>query len=291
MINFNKSADVVRIVAPASRPNSSDAFGLLHDGIRFLESKGFRVHASERVLSKEPYLFYANTLEERLFDFQEALLDQNVKIIWSLRGGYGSAEIANSLLDFKPTSPKLFVGFSDMTSIHTLFNNYYQLPSLHANGVLSCLRNPFSFEEIINVIQGEPLAFDLTALNYCALDLDGVIVGGNLKVLSSLIGTPLAPNFDDKILILEDVNEPGYAIMRDLMHLKYSGLLAKVKAIVFADFTQGDALVDQVIAAFSNDIKIPAFRAAGFGHGLINTPVMLGSVCCIKDNILTVNSI
>ena len=289
MISFNKNSDIIQIVAPASRPHG-DCVKLLEQGLEMLQDYGFNAYASKRIISKEPYMFYANTLEERVRDFQDALINEQVRIIWCLRGGYGSCEVANMLLDFKIGAPKILIGFSDITSMHILFNQHLKLPSLHANNIASCIRYPDSLQKVLSTLSGVGTVLDLISLNTPSFNnfvIEGEIAGGNLKVLTTLIGTALAPNFDNKILILEDINEPSYAIMRDLMHLRYAGLLADIKAIIFGDFIQADGYLDQTLKEFSQNLEIPAFMTSGFGHGSINYPVVLGGKGKIINNILS----
>ncbi len=310
-MNFNKNKHIVQIIAPASRASYDESLPLLSRGIKMLQDCGFNAYASEQIISKEPYLFYAASLQERFADFYQALISEQVGIIWCLKGGYGSCEVANMLLelkvDFEVPSPKILIGFSDITSMHVLFNQHLQLPSMHAGNITSCLKYPDNLQAIINTLDGASTLLDLIPLNEPAIDhlaTEGIITGGNLKVLATLIGTPLEPNFNDKILILEDVNEPGYAIMRDLMHLKYAGLLGGIKAIIFGDFTQeinanktlasdnpfkSDCIVKQVLQAFSQNFKIPIFKTLGFGHGSVNSPVLLGSMARIVHHSLMIN--
>jgi muramoyltetrapeptide carboxypeptidase len=290
-IAFNKATDIIQVIAPASRPNSEDHDKLLNRAIDLLGSKGFKAIATDKILSKSPTMFYANTLKERTADFLDAMQDERVKIIWCLRGGYGSAEVANEVLDLKLQQPKILIGFSDITSLHALFNQIYGLPSIHGNNICSVLKHPESLEDIINLLSGKPSVFKLSPLNEAArsegLKIEGKIAGGNLKILTTLIGTKLAPNFENQILMIEDINEAGYAIMRDLMHLEYSGLLKKIKAIVFGDFIKGDRHVNEVISFFSNDAKIPAFKTENFGHDDINIPITLDGDGIIENQILT----
>jgi muramoyltetrapeptide carboxypeptidase len=240
-------------------------------------------------------MFYANTLKKRVADFKKAIQNDRVKIIWCLKGGYGSAEVANELLDLRMTTPKILIGFSDITALHVFFQKNFAMPSIHGNNIYSILEQPESFEQILQVLSGKTSTLEISPINDLAKNaekIQGIITGGNLKVLLTLIGTPLQPNFDDKILILEDVHEKGYAIMRHLMQLKYAKLLNKVKALIFADFSKSDEFCEQVIHEFSKDMNIPIFRAKNFGHGEKNIAITLGVNCIInaKNRTLSVYS-
>jgi len=294
-ISFSKSADYIQIVAPASNLTDLDKDIILQQAVELLTKNGFKVKINPDILAKEAVLFYANTLKKRVEDFEQAMQDDEVKIIWCMRGGYGSAEIANSLLDIPMTTPKILIGFSDITSLHVFFEKKFLMPSIHGNNIRSLLRNEDSIEQIIDLLSGKISTLPISTLNSLAISsqrIEGIITGGNLKVLTSLIGTSLTPNFDDKILILEETGEPGYAIMRDLMHLKYASLLTKTKAIIFADFIKSDSMCEGVLQAFSNEVNIPIFKAQKFGHDKENTPITLGATSIIdpKRGLLSVYS-
>jgi muramoyltetrapeptide carboxypeptidase LdcA involved in peptidoglycan recycling len=292
-INFSQATDVIKIIAPASRPHDENPQNLVQQGIDLLTSYGFKTEASNDILSETPTLFYANSLEARTKDLFDAIVDARVKIIWCLRGGYGSCEVANMLFDLKIKNPKVIIGFSDITSLHVFFNQFYNFPSIHSNNICSLLRNPESIVQIIDLLAGKASILNLLPLNNAAQNyalITGEVTGGNLKVLTTLIGTKLMPNFDGKILVLEDVNEPGYSIMRAMMQLKYAGLLNAVKAIIFGDFIKGDKYVAAALNFFSQQIAIPIFTTENFGHGEHNTPLILGSMGEIQDSSLTVAS-
>lgn len=116
--------------------------------------------------------------------------------------------------------------------------------------------------------------------------LTGELTGGNLTVFCNMIGTKLTFETEDKILIVEDINEKAYHVHRHLVHLKNGGLLIAVKAIIFEGFTNSDEHVDIAIKHFC-EFHIPhvqAFRAENIGHGKVNTPFILGYKASIIGN-------
>jgi muramoyltetrapeptide carboxypeptidase len=295
-ISFNKATDYIQIVAPASNLIYADKDSVLQQAVELLAMHGFKVKISPDILTKEPVLFYANTLKKRVEDFEQAMQDDEVKIIWCLRGGYGSAEVANSLLDIAMTAPKILIGFSDITSLHVFFEKKFLMPSIHGNNINSLLKQKEgtslleetqSINQIIELLSGKISTLPISPINSLAKNsqkIEGIITGGNLRVLTTLIGTPLTPNLDDKILILEDVSEAGYSIMRALMQLKHANLLAKTKAIIFGDFIKSDAYCNDVLQTFADEINIPVFRTKNFGHDEENTPITLGVNCIIETD-------
>jgi len=151
-------------------------------------------------------------------------------------------------------------------------------------------------EEIIEVLGGKEMHFNLTSVNKSAKSLNsilnGEIIGGNLSLICNMIGTKLHPDFSGKIVFVEDVNEKGYHVHRFLTHMKNAGLFQGVKAIIFGDFSNSDEHVQETIKQFSNQhIKnIPAFITSGIGHGKINYPVVIGGLGTIYQKILKIKS-
>jgi muramoyltetrapeptide carboxypeptidase len=295
-IVFDKKRHLIQIIAPSSRPQT-------HQGLakaeQMLTDIGFKVAFSKDLLSQDPsqdkVMWYANTLAKRTQDMHRALTNLEVGIIWCLRGGYGASEVAHHLLAFKKpplSTPKILIGFSDVTAMHSYMENIGDIPSIHGNNIGSLAANPDSMTQIIKVLKGQDSVIDLTPLNEHAngLAISGLLTGGNLAVLSSLVGTKIAPNFDDKIIILEDINEAGYQIMRYLMHLHYAGLFKKVKAIIFADFSKTDEYGPRALQYFADSNAIAIFKCSGLGHASQNHAVVLNYHCAITKNKLNLFS-
>jgi len=116
----------VRIIAPAGRLKEIEP--TMSNIVSFLTLHDFIVSIQEDIFSAEPMPYTANTKELRQKGLKDALLDPNVDIIWAVRGGYGCSQIVIDLIDIKPVSPKILIGFSDITMLHHLFNCFYHLP-------------------------------------------------------------------------------------------------------------------------------------------------------------------
>ena len=126
------------IIAPASsfRNKNGDIdketrLKRLQDTINFFEKNGFQCIYDEKIFVDNELKYFAAPKSERLRQLKSALLDPQVRIIFSLRGGYGSAEIAFDCLNITPSGPKILIGFSDITALHMLFQ-HYNMPSIHA---------------------------------------------------------------------------------------------------------------------------------------------------------------
>lgn len=299
MIKFNKKTDKIAFIAPASGCSSKSgklsikkSQKRLLDTIKIYSNNGFNCVYDEAIFLKSRLGYFAAPREERLRQLKNAILNPKVKIIAAFRGGYGSTEIVFDCLDVKPTTSKILIGFSDITALHFLFNQKYKLPTIHGSMGVDHMH---MIEEIIDVLDGKEMNFNLTAINGLAKfcnTLDGEIVGGNLSLICNMIGTKLHPDLDGKIVFVEDVNEKGYHVHRFLMHMKNAGLFKGIKAIIFGDFSNSDDHIQVTIQEFSNShIKdIPAFTTTGIGHGKINYPVVIGGFGRIDKKILKIVS-
>jgi muramoyltetrapeptide carboxypeptidase len=194
----------------------------------------------------------------------------------------------------KPVKQKLLIGFSDISSLHLWLNQIWQWPSLHGPSARQAALGKIDARDIATVHQ---LCFeglenyiipDLLPLNASAQQqnsITGIATGGCISILQNSIGTPWQIDTKNKILFLEDVNEPAYRIDRALVHLANAGLLRQVKAIVFGDFgeraietEQLDWVLTESIPSYltQQSIDIPLFRLRGFGHGTRNKPLPFG---------------
>ena len=295
MNRLSKNNHYIQIVAPSAPPKGQDADEILHKGIQMLESVGFKVKVSPNLIN--PNFFYANTLEYRLNDFINAVEDPQVGLVLALRGGSGAGELVDALskIQIAPTHPKILAGFSDFTALHVYAAKKLNFASLHANNLSSMLRYPESLNSFLASLSGKATEFNLTPINNAGkannnLKIQAVLLGGNLTVLQSLIGTNCCANFDDAIIILEDVGEAGYKIARALSHFSATGLFNKTKAIIFADFVNC-VNYDQALEYFAQNFAKPVYTTSGFGHDInLNTPVMLNEIATISNNILTLPS-
>lgn len=289
-----KKGDIVDIVAPASFSDGSELIKAI-DQIKkwglvprtFIDFTAFHPYHSDEDL-------------ERFTDLKRALVAPDSKIIWSLRGGYGSARLLNQLSKLKkPKKEKILIGYSDITSLHLFLNQNWGWESMHGPMISSFSNKEFSklcLSELRDVLfSNKKIHLELEPLNQIAesnkTKIEAKLVGGNMAVIQSLIGTKFSLKVKDKILVLEDVNERGYKIDRMLTHLEMSGALKGCKAIIFGDFTKGlepdgESYVDFALTRFAIDQKIPVYKTHEFGHGKINRPLILNFKYKIQKSIL-----
>ena len=294
------------IMCPSSRckePKTVERF------LNYLTSLGFKYKVGKTVSASYGYL--AGTDELKASDFNTFMKDDEVDAILCFRGGYGSIRFLD-LIDYEQIkkTPKLVAGFSDVT---TLINAIYQktgVPMLHGEmGIRfkeEFIGNPdFSFRNLIDTLLGIAPKNLLEEVNNSNLEkkmefkegkegiVEGIIVGGNLSLVASMMGTPYEIDTKDKILLLEDVTEEPYAIDRYLATLKVAGKLKQVKAILMGYYTNCDktdpnddtqSLMD-VLYEYTKDLDCPVIYNFPTGHDrpFVNVPIGLKARVNIKE--------
>lgn len=248
-------------------------------------------------------LLCANTDEERFAQLQEALFNSESNAIWCLRGGYGCTRLIPALLKLQaPETNKLFIGFSDITALHVFLQQKWYWQTLHgpsANQVAYERIDSACIDEFKKLIFGElkQLMFSLIPLNKTSNHstiIESPITGGTLTLIQASLGTLWQVDAKNKILFLEDVNEPAYRIDRMLQHLQQSGTLQHIKAILLGDFTftakssskpnNPDHLIQSILKRFAEAQRFPVFHIPGIGHGEINRSLPLGSKTSLDLN-------
>lgn len=286
---YLKKGDIVDIVAPASAC-SEEHFRL---GVKWIENMGFKPRFNPHIL--QPDLYLSNSDAFRFQDLKKAFYAKDSKAIWCLRGGYGSFRLWPELLKLsKKTPPKLFIGLSDITSMHQFVNQKWGWPSLHASLLDRVGQNklPADVEqELVQVVSGAKNSVSfagLTAMNAAASKkkvIKGTVRGGNLCTFMVSVGTKLQPKYqkkDNVILFFEDIGERGYKVDRFLQHLSQAGIFKNVAAIVFGDFvdgleSNGQSLVHETLMRFAKQTKIPVLSGVETGHGVIQRPLFFNS--------------
>lgn len=217
----------------------------------------------------------------------DMLLRQKL-FVWALRGGYGSAQLWSTLeLHKDRMPPKVIVGYSDVTFLH-LWADYMGWPSLHAMMPYCFLapQHPENWNRLKTILmhkKGILVYKDIRPLNQLALRCrylnNFTIIGGNLSILSTSIGTPWQIRSRKRMIFIEEVSETPEKIKRYLLHLKQSGVFKGAKAILIGDMPVG---TEGALKEFANTMAIPVFHAPWFGHGFCNSPLPFGSPASIQ---------
>jgi muramoyltetrapeptide carboxypeptidase len=244
---YLKIGDKVAIVCTARKITTSE----INFAINFLQDWGLKI-----VLGKTIDLAYhqfAGTDIDRAEDFQNMMDDSSIKAIFCARGGYGTVRIMEHL-NFTGFTlhPKWIVGYSDVTILHAHINNYLGIQTLHASMPVNFQSNTaaslLSLKESLRGIN-HAIEIPSNVLNKNGYS-EGLLVGGNLSILYSILGTSSGFNPDHKILFIEDLDEYLYHIDRMMMALKRAGKLAKLKGLIVGGMTK------------MNDNKIPFGKQA-----------------------------
>ena len=279
-----RPGDVIDIVAPASACGRDD----LEAGAAVLEEWGFRPRIPPDLFEGSGMVAAPDASRFRVLD--RALRRADSAVVWCVRGGYGSQRLLPRLARrVAPTKQKLFVGFSDVTALHVFVNQHWGWPTVHAatvSGLGGGRWSKTALDELRRVVAGRTrrLSFRLRPLNAAARrprTLAAPLVGGNLKTLQSLVGTPFGVHPAGRILLLEDTGERGYAIDRMLVQLSQAGLLRGLRGLVFGQFTggreaDGRFTGTEVIARFAERMRVPVLGGAPFGHAASARTVPLG---------------
>ncbi len=278
-----KKNDVIYAIAPGY-PYRED---LLEIATKKIEKWGLRLHVPKSTL--KPYLFHSQTDQNRLKLLINGIEDNRYQALWAIRGGYGSNRLLPGLLEYSKKNsnifkikPKPLLGFSDITSLHSYFNKYFKWPTLHAPVLESIGKTDFKnnkLEAIRKILFGETseIIYPICLMNKSFILKKNnafYLLGGNMTVVQSLIGTsfdPLKNNKNKVALFFEDVGERGYRVDRMLEHFKQSGVLNKVEAVFFGEFTTESKEelinIEQALARFAKEAQFPVYKGLPVGHG------------------------
>jgi muramoyltetrapeptide carboxypeptidase len=277
--------DLVALITPAG-PVETET---LEGAARMLEDVGLRVNLRSDAGARQGYL--AGEDERRLSELTEALLDKEVKAVFTARGGYGTQRILPRLKLPEELPAKHVIGFSDNTALLSYLYRRYGWAVLH--GAHPRPGHPNELAEVLRCLglggrATVPSFGGLRLINEDSLNpeecvpVTASVVGGCLSILSTSVGTPFAPPLKGKILFLEDVAEPVYRLDRMLHHLLWSGELKDVRAIVFGEpdtfvpewAERGEA--EEMLAQFASELEIPVMAGLPCGHVDANRPLPLG---------------
>jgi muramoyltetrapeptide carboxypeptidase len=283
-----RKGELIGLISPSSHCAYPDKIG---QAISYLEKIGYRVKPSRHLNCIDTNPAIAD--QQKLHDLHEMFSDPAIKAIICLRGGAGASRLLKKInYDIIAANPKILVGYSDITALSLAVFAKTGLISFSGPMLATELYEPTPYTE-------EHFWGMLTSPSY-ALSLqnhpehpitcirpgiaDGRLIGGNLSVLSSMIGTPYLPSLNDALFFLEDINEPAYRIDRMLSHLDNAGLLAQSKGVLFGQFgNQAENTKEEIFRQenifryYSAETRIdcPVMRGLSYGHikNLMTIPV------------------
>ena len=273
--------DTVGLIEPAG---FSDDFAHVAAVAQTIRAMGLVPKVGRYVAARHGYL--AGTDAERAADLDAMYADDEVRGVFAIRGGWGCARIL-PLLDWRTirANPKLLIGFSDVTALHLAFAARAGFPTIHGPNAANSWREA-SWNSLWRLaFTGETplLAGGTETTTIRPGRASGPLLGGNLSVLTALVGTPWLPDFDGAILFLEDTGEAEYRIDRMLSQLALAGILGKVAGVAFGQCTRCTSgvpdyigfTVPQILHHYLAPLGVPAFRGANIGHvaGQLSVPV------------------
>ena len=267
---------------------------MIENAINIFESWGLNVLVNESLFAKENA--FAGSDEIRTKAFQELLDNEEVNAIIIARGGYGTVRIIDQL-DFTKfiQKPKIIAGFSDVTVLHAHINHNFGITTLH-----SCMPvtmqgkyfNTETIESLKNALFGNSITIQFAQHPFNKnKTVSGELVGGNLSVLFSLLGSSSDLDLDNKILFIEDIGEYFYHIDRMMQTFKRARKLKNLKALIVGgmnDMNENSAPFAfnkscfEIIHETIKEYNFPVFYGFPAGHENLNLCVYLGKNCSIS---------
>jgi muramoyltetrapeptide carboxypeptidase len=287
--------DTIALVAPASAPPDPKA---IDRSVEVLEHLGFKAKLASNV--RKRWGFLAGSDRERAGDLMKVFADRKVNAIVCVRGGYGSSRLV-PLLDYRTirANPKIFVGYSDITSLHCAFLVHSGLVSFHGPMLNSDFIKKdfpdFTLQSFLRTLM-KPSAAGSIRAGYKGKSISilrrgmasGRLIGGNISLLCATLGTPCQPSFRNSILFFEDLDEVPYRFDRMLTHLLNAGLLQQVAGIAigvnancFDPKAKGAREYRQTLEDVFRErllsLKVPIVSGLPFGHIPLNATLPVGT--------------
>lgn len=283
-----KKGDTIGIIAPAS----CTTYEKVLEAKKNIEDMGYQVILGE--CTKKQWYSYAGTDEERAEEINSFFADKSIDAIICMRGGYGCNRLIE-LLDFEviKRNPKIFVGYSDITTLHIALNEKANLITFHGPMAVSNFTGNYNRDTYENFIEMLSNSRDKQSIKNITKELKvlnegrakGKLVGGNLATLIATLGTEYDLDYNRKILFLEEIGEKTYKIDRFLNQLKKHGVFEKIEGLVLGDFknctqdSEKDMTLLEVFQNYFKELKKPVIYNFESGHSEPMLTLPLGAIC------------
>ena len=293
-----RPGDPVMLISPAGPPSADR----VARGTELLSGWGLTVVLGADVYGR--HSFFAGTDAQRLASLNAALRDPAVRAVVCTRGGYGVQRIVDGLdIDAVRADPKLVVGFSDITALQLALWARARLATVHGPGAAwidartpqvsaDSLRAALMSAEPV-VVPADPAA-ETGPVVVGGPAVTGTLLGGNLCLLSSTLGTPDFPDLRGAVLLLEEIDEAPYKVDRMLTQLRRAGALAGVVGFAVGQFTrctdEWPVTVAEVLAERLGDRGVPVLGGLPVGHGFgqLTVPLVVPATLDVAAGTLTV---
>ncbi len=264
-------SSLIDLIAPGAPVSSNQ----VREAVKQVESLGFRARWMGCLGGS--FLFSASD-RERIQHIKKVLALRDSQAIWCIRGGYGSQRLMSVLGRMKkPQRAKIFIGYSDVSILQMFLNLSWGWPALHFP-VLTQLKDcsPSAVRRFQSILRGEKTKQVFKKLKVfnpkkTLKRIRSYVVGGNMTLVQSSIGTPWAYSFKNKILFLEDTGESPYRVDRTLWQMYHAGVFKGVRALILGDFIglkKGEkSQMRKVFQSFSSLVSFPILEGIPCGHG------------------------
>lgn len=267
----------IGIISPASPQRDPDR---LTRGIAYLENKGYEVIVGKHAFSSHAG-YLAGTDEQRIADIESMFGDDSIDAIMCARGGYGTTRILEQLnYDIIRAHPKPFIGFSDTTALQSaifartgLITFSGAMPSVDFADDIDSFSEASFWSALSEDIHDKIIQVDQSSV-FKKGNAEGRLICGNLCLLATLCGSSFMPDFEDAILLIEDIGEEPYRIDRYLSQLELSGALHSIKGLLIGDFTPPTNPVasvpqrpfEDIISDYATRVNCPVLGTFPYGH-------------------------
>lgn len=285
-----QKGNTIGIISPASSP---DDLSRIEKAVSYFEKKGYRCEVGKNVGKYFGYL--AGTDEQRASDLNEMFANKNINAIICVRGGYGSPRILDKInYSVIKRNPKIFIGYSDITALQSAIFKKCKLITFAGPMAAVDFWNdvsPYTEEIFWQILtgRGKPgkIKFpeNIVLTSSYKKKVEGKIIGGNLALMVSLIGTKYFPSLKDKILLLEEIGEKPYRVDRMLNQLRLAGAFNQISAVLLGAFTDCEEddkdkkslTLDFVIEDYLGARNFPLIKNLPHGHIKNNMTIPIGA--------------
>jgi muramoyltetrapeptide carboxypeptidase len=296
-----KSGDTIGLITPATYVSDPDDLATADRTIRFF---GCKPKYGRNVRKRTGYL--GGSVAERLDDLHEMFADSAVKAVFCIRGGYGSGQLLDRIdYELIRRNPKIFLGYSDITSLHLGIHKRTGLVTFHGPVPLSRFtdytqkhfRKALFETSPLGVLSNPPESNSLRPAHTWRTIRSGTargrLIGGNLSLIAATMGTPYEIDTKGAIFFIEDVGEQPYSVDRMLTQLRLSGKLHEAAGIVFGECNEctprefrpsfsSTFSLGEVLDNILGDLKIPVLTGLTIGHTADQLTLPLGVMALLK---------
>ena len=280
-----KPGDTVGLITPSTYVSDPDRVELAR---RTIEYFGLKPRMGKNVRKRAGYL--GGSIQERVDDLHAMFADSDVKAVFAIRGGYGSAQLLDSI-DYSliKRNPKIFAGYSDITAIHLAFRRMTGLVTFHGPVTLSRFPD-YTLEHFkraifdpapLGVLSNPPETNTLRPRHFLRAlrggKARGPLIGGNLSLIATTMGTPFEIQTDGHILFLEDVEEQPYSMDRMLTQLRLAGKFKNIRGLIIGECAgcvprdykpsfESTFSLGEVLENILGDLPVPILSGLTIGH-------------------------